>query len=171
MSESDDDIFQFKGKQHLVFRSILTKQEDKKLFLTMTIVMTMLVIVTIGMCALTYYMSTKMEHSARAVSTALLELATNVTAACDELRRMRRSEEEAPEAEEPAAGVDHVSIDLPFDTWSTPNSPRSWSTEASSEDSIITVLRDPGVPSSSRSGESGKILGHHPGRITCWIDP
>ena len=111
------------------------------IFLTLTIVMAMLVIVMLGMCALTYHLSTKMERSARAVSTALLELAINVTAACDELQRIRCSEEEAPEAEEPAAGVDHVSIDIPLDTWSTPDSPRSWTTEASSEDSIITVLR------------------------------
>ena len=60
-------------------------KSTEAIFLTLTIVMVMLVIVMLGMCTLTYYLSTKMERSATAVSAALLELATNVTEACDEL--------------------------------------------------------------------------------------
>ena len=63
-------------------------------------------------------------------------------------------ESPAPTEEEERSVVNHVSIDLQLDTWSTPNGPRSWSTVADSEGNIITVIRAPGVPSSPRSAVS-----------------
>ena len=76
-----------------------------------------------------------------ATTAAAAHLLKRVEAAIEELQKgcSHRSaadtaeETEAPAAEEekilePAEDVDHVSIELPLDTWSTatPNSPRSW---------------------------------------------
>ena len=134
--------------------------------LALTALTMILSCIAVLLCALVLHLMKKVLQGNAATTAAAAHLLNRVEAAIEELQEgcsHRCAAEKAEETEAPqdaeeektreAPAVGHVSIDLPLDTWSTatPDSPRSWSTEANSEGTVITVLRAPGVPSSPRS--------------------